>query len=51
MHIYGEIVNTSNSSLANVTARGLFYDNNGNKLTILQRACELPTVNPGGYAI
>jgi hypothetical protein len=48
MHIYGEIVNTSNRSLANVTAKGSFYDNNGKLLNEYQRACELPTVNPGG---
>jgi hypothetical protein len=48
MHIYGEIVNTSNRSLSNVTAKGLFYDDNGNLLNEYQRACELPTVNPGG---
>jgi hypothetical protein len=48
MHIYGEIVNTSNRSLSNVTAKGLFYDYNGNLLNEYQRACELPTVNPGG---
>jgi hypothetical protein len=47
MHIYGEIVNTSNRSLSNVTAKGLFYDNNGKLLNEYQRACELPTVNPG----
>jgi hypothetical protein len=48
MHIYGEIVNTSNRSLANVTAKGSFYDNNGKLFNEYQRACELPTVNPGG---
>jgi len=48
MHIYGEIVNTSNRSLANVTAKGSFYDNDGKLLNEYQRACELPTVNPGG---
>lgn len=48
MHIYGEIVNTSNRSLANVTAKGSFYDNNGKLLNEYQRACELPIVNPGG---
>jgi hypothetical protein len=48
MHVYGEIVNTSNSSLANITAKGSFYDNNGKLLNEYQRACELPTVNPGG---
>jgi hypothetical protein len=47
MHIYGEIVNTSNRSLSNVTAKGLFYDNNGKLLNEYQRDCELPTVNPG----
>jgi hypothetical protein len=48
MHIYGEIVNTSNRSLANVTAKGSFYDNNGKLLNEYQRDCELPTINPGG---
>jgi hypothetical protein len=48
MHIYGEIVNTSNKSLSNVTANGSFYDNSGKLLNEYQRDCELPTVNPGG---
>jgi hypothetical protein len=48
MHIYGEIVNTSNSSLSNVTAKASFYDNGGQLLNEYQRVCELPTVNPGG---
>ena len=48
MHIYGEIVNTSNRSLANVTTKGSFYDNNGKLLNEYQRACELPIVNSGG---
>jgi hypothetical protein len=47
MHIYGEIVNTSNRSLSNVTAMGSFYDSNGKLLNEYQRDCELPTVNPG----
>lgn len=48
MHIYGEIVNTSNRSLSNVSAKGSFYDNSGKLLNEYQRDCELPTVNPGG---
>jgi hypothetical protein len=48
MHIYGEIVNTSNRSLSNVTAKGSFYDNSGKLLNEYQRVCELPTVNPSG---
>jgi hypothetical protein len=48
MHIYGEIVNTSNSSLSNVTAKASFYDNGGQLLNEYQRVCELPTVNPSG---
>ena len=48
MHIYGEIVNTSNRSLSNVTAKASFYDNSGKLLNEYQRDCELPTVNPGG---
>lgn len=47
MHIYGEIVNTSNRSLSNLTAKGSFYDSNGKLLNEYQRNCELPTVNPG----
>jgi hypothetical protein len=48
MHIYGEIVNTSNRSLSNVTVKGSFYDNSGKLLNDYQRVCELPTVNPSG---
>jgi hypothetical protein len=48
MHIYGEIVNTSNRSLSNVTAKGSFYDNSGKLLNEYRRDCELPTVNPDG---
>jgi hypothetical protein len=48
MHVYGEIKNISNRSLTNVTAKGSFYDGEGNLLNQYQRSCELPAVNSGG---
>jgi hypothetical protein len=47
MHIYGEIRNTSDMSIANVTVNGSFYDDNGKLLNVYRRSCELPTVNAG----
>lgn len=48
MHVYGEIKNIANRSLANVTAKGSFYDSDKKLLNEYQRSCELPIVNPGG---
>jgi len=49
MHIYGEVRNISDMSIANVTIKGSFYDSSGKLLNVYQRTCELPTVNAGGY--
>lgn len=47
MHVYGEIKNISNKSFTNMTAKGSFYDSNGNLLNEYQRSCELPIVISG----
>ena len=48
IHIYGEVRNISEMSIANVTIKGSFYDSRGKLLNVYQRTCELPTVNAGG---
>jgi len=50
MHLYGDVKNLSNRSLANVLIKGSFYNNKGNLINEFDRSAELSIINPGGVS-